>query len=51
MLQYRLADAEAKNVAQANEISNFQQSQYILGQMGRWVGWAGSGSQTATTGT
>lgn len=47
MLQYRLADAEAKNVAQANEISNFQQSQYILGQMGRWVAWAGNGSQTA----
>lgn len=47
MLQYRLADAEAKNVAQANEISNFQQSQYILSQMGRFVAWAGSGSQTA----
>ena len=51
MLQYRLADSEAKNVAQANEISNFQQSQYILNQMGRWVAWVGSGSQTATTGT
>ena len=48
MLQYRLADAEAKNVAQANEISNFQQSQYILGQMGRWVGWAGSGAPATT---
>lgn len=51
MLQYRLADAEAKNVAQANEISNFQQSQYILGQMGRWVAWVGSGSQTAAATT
>lgn len=49
MLQYRLADAEAKNVAQAGEISNFQQSQYILGQMGRWVAWAGNGSQSAAT--
>lgn len=47
MLQYRLADSEAKNVAQANEISNFQQSQYLLNQMGRWVAWVGNGSQTA----
>ena len=51
MLQYRLADSEAKNVAQANEISNFQQSQYILAQMGRWVAWAGNGSQTAAATT
>ena len=51
MLQYRLQDAEAKNVAQANEISNFQQSQYILGQMGRWVAWVGNGSQTAAAST
>lgn len=30
---------------------NLQQSQYILGQMGRFVAWAGSGSQaTAATG-
>ena len=29
-------------------ISNYQQSQYLLGQTGRWVGWVGSGSQTAT---
>ena len=44
MLQYRLQDAEAKNVAQAGEISNFQQNQYLLGQMGRWVAWAGNGT-------
>lgn len=49
MLQDRLADANAQKVALQNEISNFQQSQYILGQTGRWVGWAGSGSQTAPT--
>ena len=47
MLQDRLADAQAQKVALQNEISNFQQSQYILGQTGRWVGWAGSGSQAA----
>ena len=52
MLQDRLADAQAAKVALQNEISNYQQSQYILGQTGRWVGWAGSGSQAAaTTGT
>lgn len=48
MLQYRLDDATAKNVQLEAQISNLQQTQTILGQMGRWVGWAGSGSQTAT---
>ena len=47
MLQDRLTDAQAQKVALQNEISNFQQSQYILGQTGRWVGWATSGSQAA----
>jgi len=47
MLQNRYEDERAKNVALQGEISNFQQSQYILGQMGRWVAWVGSGSQTA----
>ena len=47
MLQDRLTDAQAQKVALQNEISNFQQSQYILGQMGRWVGWTPSGTQTA----
>lgn len=49
MLQNRYEDERAKNVALQGEISNFQQSQYILGQMGRWVAWVGSGSQTATS--
>ena len=47
MLQDRLADANAQKVALQNEISNYQQSQYLLGQTGRWVGWVGSGSQTS----
>ena len=51
MLQNRYEDERARNVALQNEISNFQQSQYILGQMGRWVAWVGEGSQTATAGT
>lgn len=42
-------DERAANVALRNDISNFQQSQYILGQTGRWVAWTGSGSQTAPT--
>ena len=50
MLQNRYEDERAKNVALQGEISNFQQSQYILGQMGRWVAWLGSGNQAATTG-
>ena len=51
MLQNRYEDERAANVALRNDISNFQQSQYILGQTGRWVAWSGSGSQTtpATT--
>lgn len=49
MLQNRYEDARAQNVALQNEISNYQQSQYLLGQTGRWVGWVGSGSQTAPT--
>ena len=37
MLENRLADAQAKIVSQQAEISNNAQSQYILGQMGKWV--------------
>ena len=37
MLQDRLTDAQAKIVSQQAEISNNAQSQYILGQMGKWV--------------
>ena len=48
MLQQRLEDAQAQNVALQNERSNYQQSQYLLGQMGRWVGWTPEGSQTAS---
>ena len=47
MLQDRLADAQAKIVSQQGEISNAQQTQTILGSLGRFVAWAGSGSQAA----
>ena len=33
-----------------NAIDNANQTQYILGQMGRWVAWTGSGTQTTTAG-
>lgn len=50
MLENRLQDTQIQNATLKNDISNLQQSQYILGQMGRFVAWAGSGSQAATTG-
>lgn len=48
MLENRLQDQQIQNAALRNDISNLQQSQYILGQTGRYVAWAGSGSQAAT---
>lgn len=51
MLQYRLDDANAKIVSQNNDISNMQQSQYILNQLGRFVAWTPSGTQAASSGT
>ena len=51
MLQNRYEDERAKNVALQGEISNFQQSQYLLGQMGRWLAWAGTGAPAASSGT
>lgn len=51
MLQNRLDDANAKIVQQQNEISNYQQTQTILNQLGRFVAWAGSGSQAVTAAT
>lgn len=48
MLQDRLSDAQAQIVAQQAEISNDKQTQTILNTLGRFVAWAGSGSQTAS---
>lgn len=50
MLQDRLADKEAENVALQNVISNANQSQYILSQLGRFVAWTPSGSQATVAG-
>ncbi len=47
MLQNRLDEAERRNVILQGAVDNANQSQYILGQLGRFVAWAGSGSQAA----
>ena len=49
-LQNRLDDAQAALVAANNQISNANQTQYILSQLGRFVAWTPSGTQAATTG-
>lgn len=51
MLQNRLDEAERRNVVLQNAIDNANQSQYILGQLGRFVAWAGTGSQAASVAT
>lgn len=48
MLQDRLADKNAEVVALQNKLDNAQQTQTILGNLGRFVAWAGSGSPTTT---
>lgn len=48
MLQDRLSDTQNKLAVAQNAIDNANQSQYILGQLGRFVAWAGTGSQAAT---
>jgi len=48
MIQQQLDEANRRNVEKDNQISNYNQTQYILGQLGRFVAWAGTGSQTAT---
>ena len=50
MLQNRLDDANAALVSAQNNISNYNQTQYILSQLGRFVAWTPSGTQ-ASTGT
>lgn len=44
MLTDRLADKTAENVKLQNQIDNRDQTQTILGQLGRFVTWAGSGT-------
>lgn len=46
MLQDKLDSTQAALVAAQNAISNANQSQYLLGQLGRFVAWDSSGTQT-----
>lgn len=48
MLQDRLSDTQAQLVAANGIISNNVQSQYLLGQMGRFVAWQPQGSSGST---
>lgn len=48
MLQDKLDDARNIISSQNSQIVNDNQSQYLLSQMGRWVGWTPSGTQAAT---
>lgn len=47
MLQDRLADKTAEALALQNKLDNRDQTQTILNNLGRFVAWAGSGTQTA----
>lgn len=50
MLQDKYEATQAALVAAQNNISNYNQSQYLLGQMGRFVAWTASGTN-GNTGT
>ena len=51
MLQDRLTDKTAENVKLQNQIDNRDQTQVILGNLGRFVAWAGSGAPATTSTT
>ena len=51
MLQDRLDSTQSQLVTAQGIISNANQSQYLLGQLGRFVAWDSSGSPTTTTGS
>lgn len=49
MLQDRLADKTALAVSLQGKLDNRDQTQTILNSLGRFVAWAGSGSQTMSS--
>lgn len=49
MLQQQLAEAQATISRQQNQIDNRDQTQNLLNALGRFVAWAGSGTQTAAS--
>lgn len=48
MLQDKLDDTQRQLAVAQDNISNYNQSQYLLGQLGRFVAWTPSGTQAAT---
>jgi hypothetical protein len=50
MLENRLDDTQRQLAVAQDNISNYNQSQYLLGQLGRFVAWTPSGTQAATAG-
>lgn len=48
LLQQQLDQARANEVRLQNQLDNRDQTQTILGTMGRWIAWAGNGNQAAT---
>lgn len=46
MLQDRLDDRNRELLDSQNKVNSMQSANYILGNMGRYVAWAGSGSAT-----
>lgn len=49
MLQDRLDDRNRQVVELQNDLSNMRQTQTLLGTSGRYVAWAGTGSQASAT--
>lgn len=50
MLQDKLESTQSDLFAARTDISNAAQSQYLLGQLGRFVAWTPSGTQATTAG-
>ena len=49
MLENRLDDAQRQLAVAQDNISNYNQSQYLLGQLGRFVAWTPSGTQATNS--
>lgn len=50
LLQDKLESTQSDLFAARTDISNAAQSQYLLGQLGRFVAWTPSGTQASTAG-
>lgn len=50
MLENKLDETQRQLAVAQDNISNYNQSQYLLGQLGRFVAWTPSGTQAVTAG-